>query len=170
MRFSPVAIALLLTLSLALAWQNVCADNKLWTQTTPAVNATHIFIGEINRRGKPTGFHAKTKGQIPREAKIIAVRSGPNRAGVYTAMIAIYDRRSRQWREKFSTIYPDDMDPGEIIEAVLHAFARRESGRSQPWRGPSGHGFPIEGYLLDDGRINTAYPIYVRDSARRGNP
>ena len=169
MRFSSVAVILLI-LGLTLAWQNVGANNTLWSQTTPAVNATHIFIGEINRRGKATGFHAKTKGQIPRDAKIIAVKSGPNRAGVYTAMIAIYDRRSRQWREKFSTMYPDDMAPAEIIEAVLHAYALRDKGRSQPWRGPSGHGFPIEGYLLNDGRINTAYPIYVRDSARRGNP
>jgi hypothetical protein len=169
MRFSPAAVALLLTLGLTLAWQNACADNKLWSQTNPAVNATHLFIGEINRGGKATGFHAKTKGQIPRDAKVITVKSGPNQAGVYTAMVAIYDRRSRQWREKFSTMYPDDMEPAEIIEAVLHAYKHRDRGRSQPWRGPSGHGFPIEGYLLKDGRINTAYPIYVRDSVRRGN-
>ncbi|MEN8213263.1 MAG: EndoU domain-containing protein [Pseudomonadota bacterium] len=159
-------LILMLLLTLVLGSGTASAGKKLWTKTSPAVNATHIFIGEINRRGKPTGFHAKTKGQTPKDAKIIAVKSRPNQAGVYTAQVGIYDKRSRQWKQKFSTMYPDDMEPAEIVKAVLHAYSNRKPGKSQPWRGPSGHGFPIEGYLLNDGRINTAYPIYIHDSGR----
>ncbi len=156
-----------LLLSLALCCNSAFAEKKLWTETSPAVNATHIFIGEINRRGKPTGFHAKTKGQIPKNAKLLKIKSRPNQAGVYTAQVGIYDKRSRQWKEKFSTMYPDEMGPADIIKAVLHAYKNRKQGESQPWRGPSGHGFPIEGYLLNDGRINTAYPIYIRNQSRK---
>lgn len=139
------------------------AEEKLWTKTDPAINATHIFKGEINRRGKPTGFHAKFNGQIPKNIRIVQVKSRPNRLGVYTAQIAIKDPRSGVWKEKFSTMFPDNMEIAEVVKAIVHAYNNREKGRSQPWRGPSGHGFPIEGYLLDTGRINTAYPIYVRD-------
>ena len=156
-----------LLLSLLLCCNSAFAEKKLWTQTSPAVNATHIFIGEINRRGKPTGFHAKTNGQIPKDAKILAIKSRPNQAGVYTAQVGIYDKRTQQWKEKFSTIYPDAMQPAEIIKAVLHAYNNRNQGNKQPWRGPSGHGFPIEGYVLNDGRINTTYPIYIRNPGRK---
>ncbi len=157
----------ILLLSLILGCGNAFAERKLWTQTSPAVNATHIFIGEINRRGKPTGFHAKTNGQTPKDAKILKVKSRPNQAGVYTAHVGIYDKRSQQWKKKFSTMYPDTMEPAEIIKAVLHAYSNRKQGKTQPWRGPSGHGFPIEGYVLNDGRINTAYPIYIRNPSRK---
>lgn len=160
-------LILFLLLILTLGCSSAFAEKKLWTQTSPAVNATHIFIGEINRRGKPTGFHAKTNGQIPKTAKILKVQSQPNQAGVYTARVSIYDKRSRQWKQKFSTMYPDNMEPAEIIKAALHAYSNRKQGQSQPWRGPSGHGFPIEGYVLNDGRINTAYPIYIRNQSRR---
>ena len=165
MRYKLIFILLL---SLLLCCNSAFAEKKLWTQTSPAVNATHIFIGEINRRGKPTGFHAKTNGQIPKDAKILAIKSRPNQAGVYTAQVGIYDKRTQQWKEKFSTIYPDAMQPAEIIKAVLHAYNNRNPGKTQPWRGPSGHGFPIEGYVLNDGRINTAYPIYIHNPSRKG--
>ncbi len=164
MRYKLISILLL---NLILSCGSAFAEKKLWTETSPAVNATHIFIGEINRRGKPTGFHAKTNGQIPKDAKILKIKSWPNQSGVYTAQIGIYDKRSQRWKEKFSTMYPDKMEPAEIIKAVLHAYSNRNPGKTQPWRGPSGHGFPIEGYLLNDGRINTAYPIYIRNQSRK---
>ena len=164
MRYKLIFILLL---GLLLCCNSAFAEKKLWTKTTPAVNATHIFIGEINRRGKPTGFHAKTNGQIPKDAKILKIKSRPNQAGVYTAQVGIYDKRSQRWKEKFSTMYPDTMEPADIIKAVLHAYGNRQQGKSQPWRGPSGHGFPIEGYVLNDGRINTAYPIYIHNPSRK---
>jgi len=164
MRYKLISILLL---GLILGSGSAFAEKKLWTKTSPAVNATHIFLGEINRRGKPTGFHAKTKGQSPKDAKILKIRSLPNQAGVYTAQVGIYDKRSRQWKQKFSSMYPDEMEPADIIMAVLHAYSNRKQGKTQPWRGPSGHGFPIEGYVLNDGRINTAYPVYIHNQSRK---
>ena len=139
------------------------AAKKQWTNTKPAINATHVFLGEINRRGKPTGFHAKLNGKIHKDAKIVRIQSEPNKVGVYTARIAIRDPDSGEWKEKFSSMFPDELDVKTIVMAIEHAYRNRDKSREQPWRGPSGYGFPIEGYTLRDGRINTAYPIYIRD-------
>ena len=54
------------------------------------------------------------------------------------------------------------MDRAAVIQAILHAFAKRTTGRAEKFRGPSGRGFTIEGYF-QNGRINTAYPIYTRN-------
>jgi hypothetical protein len=139
------------------------AEKKIWTKTRPAINVTHIFQGEINRRGKPTGYHALYNGKPVDTARVVKIKGKPNKAGVYTAQVEILDRKSGKWKGKFSSMFPDRMKPEEILKAVLHAYNHRKKGKSTPWRGPSGHGFPIEGYLLKNGKINTAYPIYIRD-------
>lgn len=154
---------LLFSLVLLLFSAVATADDRQWTNTEPPINATHVFLGEINRRGKPTGFHAKLNGQVHKDARIIRIQSKPNQAGVYTAQVAIRDPNTGEWKEKFSSMFPDDLDVKTIIKAIEHAYQNRDKSRDQPWQGPSGHGFPIEGYTLNDGRINTAYPIYIRD-------
>jgi len=129
-----------------------------WSRTSPPVNMTHIFEGEINRRGKPVGFHSRPGGQDPENARVTRIVERPNRAGVYTAEVEI--RSNSGWLAKRSTLYPDRMDREAVIQAVLNAFRNRE-GNGEKFRGPSGRGFTIEGYF-QGGRINTAYPIYTR--------
>lgn len=131
-----------------------------WSATSPPVNVTHIFAGEINRRGKPTGFHSRPGGQDPATARLVRVVDRPNRAGVYTAEVEIRD--GSQWLTKRSTLYPDRLDRAAVIQAVLNAFQNRTTGGGEPFRGPSGQGFTVEGYF-QNGRINTAYPIYSRN-------
>jgi hypothetical protein len=129
-----------------------------WSPTSPPVNVTHIFEGEINRRGKPTGFHSRPGGHDPANARLGRIVDRPNRAGVYTADVEI--RSGSEWLGKRSTVYPDRMDRQAVIQAVLNAFQNR-SGQGEKFRGPSGTGFTIEGYY-QNGRINTAYPIFIR--------
>ena len=88
------------------------------------------------------------------------VTDGPNRAGAYAGEVEIRDRGGA-WLAKRSTLYPDAMSRQEVIDAVLHAFRARTTGDAEPFRGPSGRGFTIEGYF-QNGRINTAYPIFQR--------
>jgi hypothetical protein len=135
------------------------ATGEEWSPTSPPVNVTHIFEGEINRRGKPTGFHARPGGHDPANARLVRIVDRPNRAGVYTADVEI--RSGSEWLGKRSTVYPDRMDRQAVIQAVLNAFQNR-SGNGEKFRGPSGTGFTIEGYF-QNGRINTAYPIYTRN-------
>jgi hypothetical protein len=130
-----------------------------WSPTSPPVNVTHIFEGEINSRGKPVGFHSRPGGRDPEGARLVRVVDRPNRAGVYNAEVEI--RSGSDWLPKRSTLYPDRLDRNAVILAVLHAFAGRTTGDAEKFRGPSRLGFTIEGYY-QNGRINTAYPIFAR--------
>ena len=132
-----------------------------WSRSDPEVNLTHIFFGEINRSGKPVGYHSRPGGRDPAGARVARILSEPNRAGVYTAQVEIAVTGG-DWREKFSSFFPDRMDQGQVLEAVLHAYRNRNSGQERPWEGPSGQGFRIQGYLSSRGGINTAFPVYQR--------
>lgn len=129
---------------------------RVWSDTAPPINLTHLFAGEINRRGKPVGFHSRPNGVDPQGSGVVRVVDRPDRSGVYTAVVWI----ERRGRTKFSTFYPDRLTRAQVIAAVLSAFRKgRRSGEN--FRGPSGLGFTIEGYF-QGGRIQTAYPIYSR--------
>jgi len=134
---------------------------KKWSDTQPAINLHHIFEGEINRKGKPTGFHSRPGGVDPDGARIVRVRDKPNSKGVYTAMIEVRD--GNQWKEKFSSFFPDNLSATEVIEIVLNAYRNSSDKNRQPWQGPSGLGFDIQGYTLSRGDINTAFPVYRKD-------
>lgn len=127
-----------------------------WSDTRPAINLTHLFSGEINRRGRPVGFHSRPGGADPAGSGIVRVIDRPNRVGVYSAVVWI----GRRSRTKRSTFFPDRLTRSMVVQAILvaHRLGRRHG---EFFRGPSGHGFAIEGYV-QDGRINTAYPIYRR--------
>lgn len=130
-----------------------------WSNTTPSINKTHVFHGELNSKGKPVGFHSRPGGKDPVDAGVIRIIDNPNRAGVYTA--AVWIRKTN--KTKFSSFFPDKMSREEVLEAILHAYKNTIKKGSQ-FRGPSGPGpnaFTIEGYL-SNGNINTAYPIYRR--------
>lgn len=137
------------------------ADDKVFSNTIPKINLTHLFDGEINKSGKPVGFHARPLGKDPGKngiklAGLIAVMDKPNKYGVYTAKVWI----RQQAKTKTSTLYPDKMTRDEIIQAVLNAYKNRTSPQGDKFSGPSGKGFTIEGYTLGSDCINTAYPIY----------
>lgn len=129
-----------------------------WSATSPRVNQTHIFEGGVNRRGKPVGFHSRPGGRDPAHAHVVRVLRQPNAVGVYEALVEI-DRGGGTVRKR-STFYPDHLDRTAVVAAILNAWHNRTSESGELFRGPSGLGFTIEGYLLDDGSINTAYPLY----------
>ncbi len=131
---------------------------KKWSKTSPEINLHHVFEGEINRKGKAVGYHSRPGGVDPAGAKIIRIRDKPNRQGVYTAIIAIND--NGQWKEKFSSFFPDNMSADEVTQAILNAYSKSSDKKKQPWQGPSGHGFNIQGYTTNRGGINTAFPVY----------
>lgn len=158
----PILGILLLTGGGAFARSTARSTREDWSRTSPPVNLTHIFEGQINKRGKPVGFHSRPGGRDPENARLMRIVDRPNGAGVYTAEVEI--RSGNRWLEKRSTFYPDRMDRAAVVQAILNAFTNRVpagSGGSEKFRGPSGRGFTIEGYY-QDGRINTAYPIFTR--------
>jgi hypothetical protein len=128
------------------------------SSTAPSVNEPHIFKGEINRRGKPVGFHSRPGGRNPAGARVVRILQGPNRDGVYVAQVEIRDEDGR-WLRKTSTFYPDRLGRADVLRAIQSAWRGRTTGRAEKFRGPSGLGFTIEGYY-QNGRINTAWPIF----------
>jgi len=143
-----------------------------WSKTNPPLNLTHIFEGEINNRGKAVGFHARPQGQDPKDAQVMRLISGPNAVGVYTAEIEIYDPEEDRWRQKsFSSFFPDQLSRQQIQSLILNAYQSGKTNKRGKWRGKSGFGFNVEGWLCPkggtricpDGAINTAYPIYKKD-------
>lgn len=167
---SALQLIALLALFLSLSGCNSNQSNapgslnqSKWSDTSPSINLEHVFHGEINKRGKPTGFHSRPGGKAPETARIARVMSKANKAGVYTARIEVYDPSRDQWREKFSSMFPDELSQAEVIKAISHAYKNRNKSKEQPWSGPSGLGFQIQGYVLRDGRINTAFPVYRKN-------
>lgn len=132
-----------------------------WSKTQPAINLHHVFEGEINRKGKPVGYHSRPGGIDPPTARVVRIRDKPNKAGVYTATIEVRD--GSRWLEKFSSFFPDNMSADEVTAAVLKAYNNSRDKNKQPWRGASGLGFDIQGYTLSKGDINTAFPVFQRD-------
>ena len=148
---------------------SIPSTDREWSDTDPAVNLEHVFEGQINRRGKPTGFHSRPGGTDPAGARVVRRISGPNDLGVYIAEVEIRSGTSPsganaagRWLRKTSTFFPDSMSREEVVAAILHAWEERRDLGGDKFQGPSGEGFTIEGYTLDDGGINTAYPLYKR--------
>ena len=139
------------------------ADRDLphWSSTNPEINLWHIFRGEINRKGKPTGFHSRPGGQDPADARVVSLRDRPNRLGVYTANVEVRD--GGQWKSKFSSFFPDTLSEQEVIEVIVHAYNNSDAPNRQPWSGPSGLGFQVQGYTTSRGGINTAFPVFNRN-------
>ena len=155
---SALGLLLLLAVLLPFARAERGRRGPSLSQTQPPVNLTHVFEGEINRKGRPVGFHARPGGKDPAGARVVRLVDRPNRQGVYTAQVAIR-AGDGDWLEKRSTFYPDRMSREQVLAAILNAWRQRSTGGSEKFRGPSGQGFTIEGYH-QNGRINTAYPIY----------
>ncbi|SCA58170.1 exported hypothetical protein [Candidatus Terasakiella magnetica] len=143
-----------------------------WSETTPPINLTHIFKGEINKQSRAVGFHARPFGKDPEGAELSEIRSGPNQYGVYTGSAEIFDPEGEEWKPKnFSSFFPDLMTQNKVVEAILAAYKKAKVNKRGKWRGRSSYGFSIEGWLCPkggtstcpDGAINTAYPIYKKD-------
>ncbi len=155
-------------LSLILNFNVLAAD---WSETDPPINLTHVFEGEINKRGKPVGYHARYRGNDPENAQVIRLISGPNDQGIYTGEVEIYDEEVDHWKRKsFSSFFPDHLTKTEIQSLILKAYHGGKMNKKGRWQGKSGLGFSIQGWLCPkggrptcpDGAINTAYPLFKR--------
>lgn len=161
----PLSVLLVLLALATFGREGHSRPRQELSRTSPPVNLTHVFEGEINKRGKPVGFHSRPGGKNPPGARVARVLDGPNRLGVYVAEVEI--RSGSRWLSKRSTFYPDRMDRDAVVQAILQAYKSRTTGSSEKFRGPSGRGFTIEGWH-QNGRINTAYPIYTGGQGRGG--
>ncbi len=139
------------------------------------VNHTHIFCGEVNRQGRLVGLHSRAGGQNPPSVQSFSVTQGPNSQGIYTGEWSYVGRPGER---KFSTMFPDRCNRGQVLNSIAHAEANRIPcpagapnwawcGLNRPATGPDprfceandNRPFAIAGASTNDGHINTGFPL-----------
>ncbi len=121
----------------------------------------HIFDGTINSKGKATGYHysmvTDSKGEI-----IPGTESDKDGHGVFTAKVKVNGVK----KNGFSSFYPEDWTPQQVVDAINEAYDDAMSDKSNPhgslWIGYSGD-LEIDMYLDNNKRITTAFPVYEGD-------
>ncbi|WP_073955370.1 EndoU domain-containing protein [Thalassospira sp. TSL5-1] len=103
----------------------VCPGQGHGTEAIP-INLEHIFCGEINRKNRFTGFHARPQGRNPATIARVVVEAGSENAnGIYEATVYWNMDRDGDARpanaSKFSTLFPDDCSRDQIIASILYA-------------------------------------------------
>jgi len=128
------------------------------------INKTHIFQGEINRRGLAVGYHHRPNGKDGSKARMVKMTGLPNRQGVYIGRVEIRNPANGQWVSKLSssTFFPDSWSQNQVLSEIQSAFVSANKSK-EPWQGTSPSGLKIEGYYnKTTNTITTAYPIYRR--------
>jgi hypothetical protein len=135
----------------------------------PPVDATHIFCGDINDRGRAVGFHSRPGGDTPATvSRIETVSPERGRPGIYTLRDFIITVDGEAAQKPISTMFPDSCSREDVLAAIRHAFRNATSHDGNRFDGPSGsrctddrgQPFPIRGYTSQRGgfHIRTAYP------------
>jgi Bacterial EndoU nuclease len=128
------------------------------------INKTHIFLGEINRRGLAVGYHHRLNGKDANNARMVKITGLPNQQGVYIGRVEIRNPANGQWVSKnsSSTFFPDRWSQAQVLTEIKSAFISADKSK-EPWQGTSTSGLRIEGYYNKaTNTITTAYPIYRR--------
>lgn len=62
-----------------------CLNSSDWVTAynNRQVNHTHIFCGELNRRGRLVGFHSRPGGRNPATVAGFNITQAPNSQGIY---------------------------------------------------------------------------------------
>jgi hypothetical protein len=139
-------------------------NHTVWSSTTPKLNLTHVFEGEINKKGKAVGFHSRPGAKDPAGARVVKITAGPNAKGIYTADIQVCN--GKKWLGKFSSFFPDAMSKQQVIDLILRAHKAAGSPLTGKW-GATVDAITVNGYMCSGnskacpkGAINTAYPVY----------
>ena len=117
---------------------------------------THIFLGEINKKGQATGYHYDPIKDSPGTI-VEGTKSKENDDGVYQAQIEV-NHVLKSGNKGYSTFYPDRYSPQEVVDMINEAYQNRQKVRGNTYRGSSGH-IVIEMYLTKHSKIITAYPL-----------
>ncbi len=121
---------------------------------------THLFHGEINRRGNAVGFHHEGSIGHIGKARVSAITVAPDAQGLYKAKVEVFDSRTVSWVTKGpeSTFFPKQMSRADVLKNIDEAFARKTMTGAK-WEGVSDSGIKIGGYVDAHGNIATAFPL-----------
>jgi hypothetical protein len=159
--------ALFLAPGIALAQTPDCKTLHWVTQDGKQVNAAHVFCGEINKKGSPTGFHSMALYASASKNKIRSVKKSSDLGnGLYDAVVTFTNGS-----QKSSTFYPDACSYEQILKSIAYAAAH-PTGNARRWGklGPSAptlgdasyclgtNGQPFTIRMNDTTQVNTAFP------------
>ena len=117
----------------------------------------HIFVGNINKKGKAGGFHYN--GIEDSAGRIIeGTQSKKDKNGVFTAEVEVSGTK----KNGFSSFYPEDWSPQEVVDAINTAYEEALDDPDNPhgdlWIGHAGK-LEIDMYLNDKQKIVSAFPV-----------
>ncbi len=120
----------------------------------------HILEGETNACGNTVGFHYE--GMPTQKGKIISgTEILQNSNGVYQAMIEA-GGNVKTGNGGFSTFFPKDMTPQQIVDTINQAFANKSlvPGTMNTYTGTTSNGITVTMYIDKSGNIISAFPNY----------
>lgn len=167
-RLAMVGLCLLVTSGAQAGDKPSCEDETFaWSDTQPALNLRHILCGEIKKNGDVVGMHSRVIQETAPVKEIQAQPAGPD--GLYGATVYFENGKSKN-----STFFPDSCTVEQLTNSILYAV-RHSHGPAKPWgklgcsapakadpkycTGPDGARIVIRFGELDDGRVNTAFPL-----------
>lgn len=151
---------------------NATCPLPAWSSTTPSLNQTHVFCGEISNKGDVKGYHSEVI--VPPKAGNTVV-SVVGQKSVNGDIFAGYPKFSNG-KSKYSTFFPKSCTQAQIIASALYVASTGSPahdwgvvGLSAPATGGStyclnqGAAFPMKvdpkkdkaGQLI----LNTAFPL-----------
>lgn len=133
--------------------------NLKHTENLTEKSMSHIFEGDINRKGRAGGYHYDmvegTSGSIIEGTKSPAL----NDAGVYEAKVEVNGILKKANGGK-STFFPDHMSPQEVVDTINEAYETRvfDTNSRNKYEGISKNGMKITMYLDFEKKIISAFP------------
>lgn len=119
----------------------------------------HVFAGELNKKGKATGYHydgiEDTVGKI-----VKGTESKPNKFGVYEAKVEVNGIPKTANGGK-STFFPDDWDSQKVVDVINEAFSNKQFVKNtvNTYEGIAENGMKISFFINKNGKIISAFPI-----------
>ena len=133
--------------------------NLKHTENLTEKSMSHIFEGDINRKGRAGGYHYDmvegTSGSIIEGTKSPAL----NDAGVYEAKVEVNGILKKANGGK-STFFPDHMSPQEVVDTINEAYETRvfDTNSRNKYEGISKNGMKITMYLDSEKKLISAFP------------
>lgn len=141
-------------------------DTRYIAQTDQAVlrdnnfDMEHVLSGEVNTKGKATGYHAEFAAEGSARIKDGAtVTFNPN--GTYEAPVQIWDSAKALWVDKprESTFLPLDWSEARIAYEVTEAYKVKLSNPAGGWTGTTPSGIEVQFFWDPKNKRTTFYPI-----------
>lgn len=119
---------------------------------------SHVLAGEVNAKGKATGYHAEFAADGQARIKPGADITF-NANGTYEAPVQIWDAKKGVWVDKAreSTFFPPSWSQARIEYEVSEAFKNKQMLGATKWQGTSPSGMMIEGFTTP--ARTTFYPL-----------